>query len=90
MVKIKIPANVRSSVTITIKTIKGIRYVYFSCYDKDAGGIQTKSCGAENRPESRRKAEDLERSHLKKRLGVLEAETSRVRTMLEHLGRQQP
>ena len=76
--------------TITIKTIKGIRYVYFSCYDKDAGGVRTKSCGAESKPESHRKAEELERSHLRKRLGVLEAEVSRVRTMLERLGGQQP
>ena len=70
--------------TITIKTINGIRYVY-SCYDKDQGGLQSKSCGPESKPESRHKAEVLEHTHLKKRLGVLEAEVSRTRTMLAAL-----
>lgn len=72
--------------TITVKTIKGTRYLYFSCYDRDSGGVKYRSCGAESKPESRRKVELLEREHLTKRLQVLEAESSRIRSKLEALG----
>ncbi len=73
-------------VTISIKNIKGIRYVYFSYYDKGRGCTASKSCGPASSPESRLQAEAMEREHLAGRMRALEAELSRVRDRLEAMG----
>lgn len=44
----------KACVAVTVKTVKSVRYLHFSCHDRGRDGIRHHNCGAESRPESRR------------------------------------
>lgn len=57
---------------ITKKSVKGIEYLYFTYYDQKNGKKKEVYCGLASKPESKKKALNLEISYLmeqKKNLG---------------------
>lgn len=52
---------------ITVKTVRGIRYVYFTYYDSGLKKSVEKYCGPESDPDAYKKAVELEEKRLKVR-----------------------
>ena len=71
---------------ISVKKVKGIKYIYFTYYDASVRKKIETYCGRENDPEALSKAEQLEKKHLKEqkrsidqKLDELEAHKARSR-----------
>lgn len=72
-------------VPITTKKVKGSDYLYFTYYDQKDGKKKEVYCGLVSKPESKKKALELEISYLTEQKKNLTERMDKVETQLKQL-----